>query len=173
MKLFDNGELPKNVLICGATNRPGDKAGVSALCEPLRSRFNVALAIPTPGALRTKLTALSSWVPGKRRLRGGVTGQWITALRARLSAGTGPRRGLTCTPGSPTLHPRGPVRGLPVMGDGDQAVELWTEGPELCRLGGQSRERRCSWRSPNWLISFPARRKSGWTPCPPRFLTPS
>jgi len=49
MKLFDDGELPPNVLIGGATNRPGDKAGVTALCEPLRSRFHLAFRIPTPG----------------------------------------------------------------------------------------------------------------------------
>lgn len=50
MKLFDDGELPKNVLLWGATNRPADKAGVTALCEPLRSRFHLAFAIPTPGS---------------------------------------------------------------------------------------------------------------------------
>lgn len=50
MKLFDPGELPENVLIWGATNRPGDRAGVSGLCEPLRSRFHLAFEIPTPGA---------------------------------------------------------------------------------------------------------------------------
>ena len=49
MSLFDGGALPPHVLIWGATNRPGDKAGVSALTEPLRSRFNVKFAIPTPG----------------------------------------------------------------------------------------------------------------------------
>ena len=35
MRLFDNHALSNNVLIWGATNRPGDKAGVTALCEPL------------------------------------------------------------------------------------------------------------------------------------------
>lgn len=49
MVLFDGGALPPHVLVWGATNRPGDKAGVSALCEPLRSRFHVKFAIPTPG----------------------------------------------------------------------------------------------------------------------------
>lgn len=48
MKVFDSGELPDNVVIWGATNRPGDKAGVTALCEPLRSRFAVAFRIATP-----------------------------------------------------------------------------------------------------------------------------
>lgn len=48
MKLFDKGELSNQVLIWGATNRPGDKAGVTALCEPLRSRFDLAFAVPTP-----------------------------------------------------------------------------------------------------------------------------
>ena len=48
MRLFDDGFLSPSVLICGATNRPGDKAGVTALCEPLRSRFNSAYIIPTP-----------------------------------------------------------------------------------------------------------------------------
>jgi hypothetical protein len=49
MKLFDPGELSPSVLIWGATNRPGDKAGVSALCEPLRSRFSLAFGIASPG----------------------------------------------------------------------------------------------------------------------------
>ena len=49
MRLFDEGELSPSVLIWGATNRPGDKAGVTALCEPLRSRFDAAYIIPTPG----------------------------------------------------------------------------------------------------------------------------
>lgn len=48
MRLFDAGALSPNVLIWGATNRPGDKAGVTALCEPLRSRFHLAYAIATP-----------------------------------------------------------------------------------------------------------------------------
>jgi len=49
MLLFDEGELSEHVLIWGATNRPGDKAGVSALCEPLRSRFALAFAVPVAG----------------------------------------------------------------------------------------------------------------------------
>lgn len=47
MSLWDSGHLSPSVLIWGATNRPGDKAGVSALCEPLRSRFKVAFEMPT------------------------------------------------------------------------------------------------------------------------------
>lgn len=50
MRLFDPGALGPNVLIWGATNRPGDKAGVSSLCEPLRSRFHLAFGIATPGS---------------------------------------------------------------------------------------------------------------------------
>lgn len=70
MRLFDRGYLPENVLIWGATNRPGDKAGVLALCEPLRSRFDLAYAMPTPPqpdtsgkAKQAETTAqmLSSW----------------------------------------------------------------------------------------------------------------
>ncbi len=49
MRMFDNGFFPPNVLVWAATNRPGDKAGVSALCEPLRSRFDSAYIVPTPG----------------------------------------------------------------------------------------------------------------------------
>lgn len=49
MRLFDTNFLPPNVLIWAATNRPGDKAGVSSLCEPLRSRFDSAYIVPTPG----------------------------------------------------------------------------------------------------------------------------
>lgn len=50
MRLFDTHFLPKNVLIWGATNRPGDKSGVSSLCEPLRSRFDAAYIMPVPGS---------------------------------------------------------------------------------------------------------------------------
>ena len=48
MSLFDAGALPANVLIWGATNRPADKAGVTSLCEPLRSRFHLAFVVATP-----------------------------------------------------------------------------------------------------------------------------
>jgi hypothetical protein len=63
MALFDDGALSPHVLIWGATNRPADKAGVSALCEPLRSRFNVAFAVATPTteAKADGPTILSSW----------------------------------------------------------------------------------------------------------------
>ena len=50
MRLFDGGFFPANVVIWAATNRPADKAGVTSLCEPLRSRFNSAYIIPTPGS---------------------------------------------------------------------------------------------------------------------------
>lgn len=49
MRLFDDGALSPEVLIWGATNRPGDVAGVTRLCEPLRSRFHLAFAIAAPG----------------------------------------------------------------------------------------------------------------------------
>ena len=48
MALFDSGALPDHVLIWGATNRPGDKSGVTGLCEPLRSRYHVAFSVATP-----------------------------------------------------------------------------------------------------------------------------
>ena len=48
MSLFDKDTLPPHVLIWGATNRPADKAGVSARCEPLRSRFHFAFSVATP-----------------------------------------------------------------------------------------------------------------------------
>ena len=48
MRSFDNEFLGKNVVVWAATNRPGDKAGVNALCEPLRSRFHAKYIIPTP-----------------------------------------------------------------------------------------------------------------------------
>jgi hypothetical protein len=48
MRLFDAGYLPPHVVIWGATNRPEDKAGVVGLCEPLRSRFDVAYTMPLP-----------------------------------------------------------------------------------------------------------------------------
>lgn len=62
MGLFDRGALPESVLIWGATNRPGDKAGVTALCEPLRSRFDLALALPTPESdPKATLQYLAEW----------------------------------------------------------------------------------------------------------------
>lgn len=48
MRVFDEMQLSEQVLIWGATNRPGDKAGVTALCEPLRSRFGLAFRIAGP-----------------------------------------------------------------------------------------------------------------------------
>jgi len=50
MRTFDGGFFPDNVVIWAATNRPGDKAGVNSLCEPLRSRFHSCYVIPTPGS---------------------------------------------------------------------------------------------------------------------------
>lgn len=50
MRLFDDDALSDQVLIWGATNRPGDVAGVTRLCEPLRSRFHLAFAIATQGS---------------------------------------------------------------------------------------------------------------------------
>lgn len=51
MRAFDCHFFPRNVKIWAATNRPGDKAGVSSLCEPLRSRFSSAYVIPTPDSV--------------------------------------------------------------------------------------------------------------------------
>jgi hypothetical protein len=48
MRLFDKGELSPHVLIWGATNRPGDKAGVAHMQEPLRSRFGPKFSIAAP-----------------------------------------------------------------------------------------------------------------------------
>jgi predicted ATPase len=50
MRLFDAEALSPQVTIWGATNRPADRAGVTSLCEPLRSRFDVSFALPTPDA---------------------------------------------------------------------------------------------------------------------------
>lgn len=70
MRLFDRDYLPNNVLIWGATNRPGDKAGVTALCEPLRSRFDLAYTISTPPqpdttgkakAIETTAQGIATW----------------------------------------------------------------------------------------------------------------
>lgn len=47
MKWFDEGVLSPTVLIWGATNRAGDKAGVRALHEALRSRFGPKFEIPS------------------------------------------------------------------------------------------------------------------------------
>jgi hypothetical protein len=63
MRLFDAEALSKQVLIWGATNRPGDKAGVTSLCEPLRSRFHLAFALATPTSADTPdgAVVLESW----------------------------------------------------------------------------------------------------------------
>lgn len=47
MRWFDDDALADDVIIWGATNRPGDVAGVTRLCEPLRSRFHTAFSIAT------------------------------------------------------------------------------------------------------------------------------
>lgn len=72
MALFDPCFWGNNMpLIWGATNRPGDKAGVSALCEPLRSRFHAAYSVATPekpggepgdGVLGTWADTVAGWV---------------------------------------------------------------------------------------------------------------
>lgn len=66
MRLFDDeadGGLPSNVLIWGATNRPGDKASVTRLSEPLRSRFGPKFEIASPGSESTPdgPTILGTW----------------------------------------------------------------------------------------------------------------
>lgn len=63
MSLFDAGFLAPSVLIWGATNRPADKAGCVGLCEPLRSRFDLAFAMPTPevGEVAGGPVMLSTW----------------------------------------------------------------------------------------------------------------
>ena len=74
MRLFDDSALSPDVLIWGATNRPGDVAGVTRLCEPLRSRFHVAFAIPTP-TVETE----------EKQADGGVVlGTWSDELTAWL-----------------------------------------------------------------------------------------
>jgi len=50
LRYFDEGDLPAHVLIWGATNRVGDRAGVVGLIEPLRSRFDAAYEVATPAA---------------------------------------------------------------------------------------------------------------------------
>jgi len=71
MRCFDNNYFPPNVVIWAASNRPGDKAGVNSLCEPLRSRFDSAYVIATPGTedkpaggvlLQDWQTELSEWI---------------------------------------------------------------------------------------------------------------
>lgn len=49
MRWFDSGYFPDCVVVWGATNRPSDRAGVSGLVEPLRSRFNASYYISLPG----------------------------------------------------------------------------------------------------------------------------
>jgi hypothetical protein len=71
MRLFDPGFLSPSVIIWGATNRPGDKAGVSALCEPLRSRFDYAYAIPTP-TVEDKPEGATLWGTWQDELAGWV-----------------------------------------------------------------------------------------------------
>lgn len=74
MALFDTGALPSCVTIWGATNRPGDKAGVSALCEPLRSRFTLKFNIATP---ETDGTAAAG-------ITGPFLGNWTETLEGWL-----------------------------------------------------------------------------------------
>ncbi len=66
--------------IWAATNRPGDKAGVLALSEQLRSRFGLAFAIPTPTAVDSVEGAvmLGTWGEELAALveYGMADGQW-------------------------------------------------------------------------------------------------
>jgi hypothetical protein len=72
MRLFDPGVLSPHVNIWGATNRPGDMAGVSRLCEPLRSRFHLSFAIAAPVIdSNGKATALEDKADG-----GVILGRW-------------------------------------------------------------------------------------------------
>lgn len=79
MRLFDDGSLSPEVLIWGATNRPGDKAGVSALCEPLRSRFHLAFGIPTPTS-EDKPDVNCAGGRDKPRLTPVMLGDWPSEL---------------------------------------------------------------------------------------------
>jgi hypothetical protein len=63
MRLFDGGDLSPAVLVWAATNRPGDRAGVMGLCEPLRSRFHLAFSIPAP-VPAPQANALNSMLSG-------------------------------------------------------------------------------------------------------------
>lgn len=78
MRMFDAHFLPSNVLIWGATNRSGDKAGVTSLCEPLRSRFDSAYVMPTPN-IEDKAdggTLLCPWYDSTERQASWID-QWI------------------------------------------------------------------------------------------------
>src|SRR6516164_7514933 len=48
MGLFDENELPPNVLICAATNRIEDGAAVKGMISPMRSRFAAIFRVATP-----------------------------------------------------------------------------------------------------------------------------
>lgn len=65
------------VVVVAASNRPQDKAGVASLSEQLRSRFDVAFAIATPGdePTPTGATYLADWA-------GEVTGWCDYAVEA-------------------------------------------------------------------------------------------
>lgn len=86
MSLFDSGALPDNVLIWGATNRPGDKAGVGQLCEPLRSRFHLKFNVALPPASDGKTANAATTGP--------TLGTWEETLESWLqwaeSAGASP-----------------------------------------------------------------------------------
>ncbi len=81
MRLFDGEFLPENVVVWAATNRPGDKAGVNSLCEPLRSRFHAAYVIPT-----LVLNKDGVWKSPEDSPAGGVLlGNWSDELDGWLS----------------------------------------------------------------------------------------
>lgn len=51
-----------NIFVCGATNRPGDKTGVRAIHESLKSEFNLAFEMPMPDAEENPNTVyLGTW----------------------------------------------------------------------------------------------------------------
>lgn len=124
MKLFDDGFLSPHVFIVGATNRPGDVAGVTRLCEPLRSRFHTAFAIPAPGTENRAdgPVVLGTWAD---EVEGWVNWAMDNGAPAEVIAWHRSTSGRTLYAWEPSADPA--VR-MPDFRSWETVIRLWNSG---------------------------------------------
>lgn len=124
MRWFDSGFLSPTVLIWGATNRPGDVAGVTRLSEPLRSRFGPKFAIPVPGAEDRPdgPTMLGTW---EDEVAGWCEWAMDSGAPAEVVAWHRSTSGRTLYAWKPSADP---AVSMPDYRAWEQVIELWNDG---------------------------------------------
>jgi hypothetical protein len=124
MRLFDKGELSPHVLIWGATNRPGDVAGVTRLQEPLRSRFGPKFEIPTPGTMDTAEGAqvLGTW---EDEVANWTEWAMDRGAPAEIIAWHRSTSGRTLYAWQPTVNP---AQSMPDYRAWETVIDLWDNG---------------------------------------------